>query len=63
MDMIVIDNKGVLHIVDFKTKRANLSEDIDEKVIKGYNRQVNLYKHLLANTLGTDVKIGTTRIA
>lgn len=63
MDMIVIDSKGVLHIVDFKTKRANLSEDIDEKTIKGYNRQVNLYKHLLANTLGTDAKIGTTRIA
>ena len=63
MDMIVIDNKGVLHIVDFKTKRANLSEDFEEKTVKGYNRQVNLYKHLLANTLGTDTKIGTTRIA
>ena len=63
MDMIVIDNKGVLHIVDFKTKRANISEDIDEKTIKGYNRQVNLYKHLLSNTLGTNAKIGTTRIA
>ena len=63
MDMIVIDNKGVLHIVDFKTKRANLSKDIDEKTIKSYNRQVNLYKHLLSNTLGTNTKIGTTRIA
>ena len=63
MDMIVIDNKGILHIVDFKTKRANLGKDIDEKTIKGYNRQVNLYKHLLTNTLGNDTKIGTTRIA
>ena len=62
MDMIVIDNKGVLHIVDFKTKRANLGKDLDEKTIKGYNRQVNLYKHLLASILGPNVKIGTTRI-
>lgn len=61
MDMIVIDNKGTIHIVDFKTKRANADKDLDEGKLKGYNQQVNLYKQLLSKKLGID--IGTTRVA
>ena len=61
MDMIVIDNKGNIHIVDFKTKRANSSKDLDEGKLTGYNQQINLYKALLEQKLGS--KVSSVRIA
>ena len=63
MDMAVIDSKGDLHIVDFKTKRANISEELDEEKVEEYAFQVSMYKAFQAsNPLFRD-KVGKAQIA
>lgn len=63
MDMVVIDNKGNIHIVDFKTKRANISEELDEDKISEYGLQVSLYKAFVASNSLFKNKVGRTQIA
>ena len=63
MDMVVIDNKGNIHIVDFKTKRANISEELDEDKISEYGLQVSLYKAFVASNSLFKSKVGRTQIA
>lgn len=49
MDMLVLDNKGNIHIFDFKTKRFTERNNgvIEEKQLAGYKNQVNIYRQLL----------------
>lgn len=47
MDMIIIDSKGDVHIVDFKTKRTNRGNKFFEDTLQGYSDQVHLYAKLL----------------
>ena len=49
MDMVVIDSKGDIYIVDFKTKRANVSEELNKDQITGYGLQVSLYKAFVSS--------------
>lgn len=63
MDMVVIDDKGNIHIVDFKTKRANIKDTLDDDKKYEYAFQLSLYKAMLeSNPLFSD-KTGKTYIA
>ena len=50
MDMAVIDSKGNLYIVDFKTKRANLSDELSKDKEDEYALQLSLYQSLQGGT-------------
>ena len=50
MDMLVIDSKGRVNVVDFKTKRANSEEEYDQSKIDQYTLQTSLY----LNSIGVD---------
>lgn len=50
MDMLVIDSKGKVNVVDFKTKRANSEEEYDQSKIDQYTFQTSLY----LNSIGVD---------
>lgn len=63
MDMVVIDNKGNIHIVDFKTKRANKSEEFDDDQREGYAVQISLYKASVASNSLFKTKMGKTQLA
>jgi len=54
LDVLAIDNKGNLHIYDFKTYRSG-SLDIAEAVNKGYDRQLSMYAKLLEEEYGLKV--------
>lgn len=47
MDMLVIDSKGRVNVVDFKTKRANKDNDYDTEKIDQYTVQTSLYMNFL----------------
>ena len=44
MDMVVIDEDGYIHIIDFKTKRANTSKVLKENKKLEYGIQLSIYK-------------------
>ena len=44
IDMVVIDEDGNLHIIDFKTKRANRNKELSNEKEEEYGTQLALYK-------------------
>jgi hypothetical protein len=48
MDMVIVDSKGVSHLFDFKTKKANNGKEIKDtgkyKTLSRYALQTYLYK-------------------
>lgn len=63
MDMVVIDNKGKIHIIDFKTHRANISEELSQDSKEEYAFQVSMYKAFQAANPLFRSKLGKTQIA
>lgn len=61
MDMAVIDKDGVIHVVDFKTKRANKGSTFDDDQKEKYSLQISLYK--LALDTNPTYETGNTYIA
>lgn len=61
MDMVVIDQEGKIHIIDFKTKRANRGATLDEETKEKYSLQVSLYRAALESNPTYD--LGNTYIA
>ena len=55
MDMVVIDKEGKIHIVDFKTKRANKSDTFSSGTLDEYGFQVSMYKAMVSSTSKLDV--------
>ena len=49
LDMVAIDSKGNIYIVDFKTHRANLNEGLSDDDKEGYAFQVTLYNAMVAS--------------
>lgn len=49
LDMVAIDSKGNIYIVDFKTHRANLNEELSDDDKEGYAFQVTLYNAMVAS--------------
>lgn len=55
LDILAIDNKGNLHIYDFKTYHSNSKLSITDAVAKGYDRQLSMYAKLLEEEYGLKV--------
>ena len=54
LDVLAIDDKGNLHIYDFKTHRGAF--DASHAVEKGYDRQLSMYAKFLEDEYGLKVK-------
>lgn len=63
MDMVVIDGRGNIHIIDFKTKRANNSKDLSDEKISAYELQTYIYKGCLTTEKSIRDKVKKTKIA
>lgn len=55
LDVLAIDNKGNLHIYDFKTYHSKSKLNIAEASSKGYDRQLSMYAKLLEEEYGLKV--------
>lgn len=63
MDMVVIDADGNITIVDFKTKRANVHENLTDEQEEEYALQVSLYGALTTSSSSLEGKLKETEIA
>lgn len=47
MDMVVIDKDGIVHVLDFKTHRANKDTEFSDETKFSYAAQLSIYRELL----------------
>lgn len=64
MDMLIVDDKGMFHIVDFKTKRVRDNGDtsLSNDTVSKYNQQVSTYADLL-KAMHPNMRFGSNFLA